>query len=635
MSCFSCSHLLAFNSSVNSIANDRVDDIAGKVWKDKKIRNSQSEGLDNKVRSLLFDDQEFFEQIDGRGLSKSTGTQPASSIINLPLPSGEFIKLFATEYSIMEKGAKAFGDFRSWRVRGVDNPATTGVIDISSNGFHGMLFLAKGETILIEPVSGLVTESKLQQKGLIGSVGYKSVAQSQQKVSYQSYKKGDKEKPEVESGFRCGVGSTQDSLSLNQIKTAYKKPQKIKSANREGRTLKNYRMAMAATGEFSEYFIDRGLDPNLAIQSIMARVNAIYQRDLAINLQLVDNNSSLVFFNKFTDPYPFNNDASLLEKNTEVIDQMIGSGAYDIGHVLTRFRRSTGGVAILGSVCADERDHNQKGAGTTGSKNPNDPSFAIDFVAHELGHQLGATHTFNSVTGSCSGENRQADTAFEPGGGSSVMAYAGICGSNNIIDHSLSAFHIASIEQIDENVRDGEGTRCGEEISFSNSAPIITEITSNLTVNAGESFILFGSAVDDDGDSLTYSWDQVDAGSVSDKFIDTGDNALFRYLEPSESSEREFEGFALTNRELNFKLVVRDGNGAISSAETKVTVINGNESPTLGSSLSSNDSGGGAIDTLLLLFLSLTLMISNRAKFTPPYLNNDIKTSLHFLKEKK
>ncbi len=587
---------------------------------DNGIWRSLEDVSDGKVdaRLLSLDSQKFISHIDGltpvssAGLAKSTS---GTSNIVLPLPSGKTINLVATEYSIMEQGAKAFGDFRSWKVRGVDEPTTTGVIDMSSNGFHAMLFLADGETVFIEPAELQDTASILNSLLDSSEQFGRQVAKKRNAPQKSVYKSFTKSSIDNEAApFTCGVHAKKDVVSLTG-RPVNKAVQKATStiAYRSAKNLRTYRLAMAATGEFTQFYLNRGLDPNLAISTIVSRVNAIYNRDLSINFELVADNFFLVFLDPDRDPYPINTDSSLLERNTDVIDNIIGSGAYDIGHVLTRYlTNTTGGVAILGSVCVDSRDDNVKGAGTTGANNPNNPAFAIDFVAHELGHQLGGTHTFNSITGSCGGTNRQPETAFEPGGGSSVMAYAGICGRNNIAKNSLSIFHIESIDQINQNVLDGRGNRCGSNVPTFNEAPDITAITSGLTVDAGEKFTLTGAAVDRDGDVLTFAWDQVDSGQASNKFVDLGDNALFKIEPPSASAKREFEGLALTNRNLTFKLVVRDGRGGVSSAETTVNIVNGTAPPPA-NSFTGSEGGSGKIDFLLFLLFATIMIVSNRA----------------------
>jgi len=126
------------------------------------------------------------------------------------------------------------------------------------------------------------------------------------------------------------------------------------------------------------------------------------------------------------------------------------------------------------SVCSNIH----KAKGVSGITSPKGDAFDLSFVAHEIGHQLGATHTFNSVEGSCSTDTRTAKTAFEPGSGSSIMSYAGFCGLDNIQSKTDAMYHIGSIKQIENYTNNGLGTDKGNNALFRVHAPNSSKLRS-------------------------------------------------------------------------------------------------------------------------------------------------------------
>ena len=351
-------------------------------------------------------------------------------------------------------------------------------------------------------------------------------------------------------------------------------------------TLRTYRLALACTGEYAQYHVNQaGVGGGSAAQQTAAvlaamvvavdRVNQIYERDLAVTFELIPNNDQIIYLNAGSDPYTNNNGGVMLGQNQTTIDNVIGTANYDIGHV---FSTGGGGIAALGSVCTS----NAKARGVTGSPVPEGDPFVIDFVCHEIGHQFGANHTQNN---NC---QRNAATAVEPGSGSTIMGYAGIC-PPNVQNNSDAHFHQISLDEMFSFVTSSFGANCGNFTTIGNSAPSITPVP-NYTIPNGTAFYLDATATDADGDALTYNWEQINNQvSTQPPSPNSTSGPNFRSLPSSIESRRYFPSFqdVLNNnltpqwevvpsvaRSMNFAVTVRDNNPLGGQSKRDLTTVN-------------------------------------------------------------
>lgn len=341
-------------------------------------------------------------------------------------------------------------------------------------------------------------------------------------------------------------------------------------------TLKQYRLALACTHQYANFHIAQaGLpatapeqEKKTAVLAAMAvtmnRVNAIYLRDVAVQMQLVPNNDDLIQLNAATDPYSNFNTFAMLDQNQDQVDAVIGTPNYDLGHL---FSTGGGGVAALGSVC----NTFFKANGVTGLPSPVGDPFDVDYVAHEMGHQFGATHTYNN---SCGG-NRTDATAMEPGSGSTIMGYANIC-PPNVQGASDDYFHQVSVNQMYNFINSGAGGNCSQNTSISNTPPQIDVPLQDYTIPVNTPFFLEVEASDADNDILSYTWEQLDneiSNQPPQSVNSSGPN--FRSLSPSSSPRRYFpslntvlagdlsntwEVLPFFGREMDFGVLVRDNN---------------------------------------------------------------------------
>ena len=445
-------------------------------------------------RALSADESLLRQQLANSPLER---TASHGAVLELPLPNGENQRFEVVLSPILSPALAArHPDIQTYSVIGLDDPSLSGRLDMSPSGFHAMLSTPSGLVFIDPDATGK----------------YRSYYKS----DYSSANRGDASERTChtsEHGATPVVAGFTPDYALRTVTT---------------NTRRNYRLAMVTTGEYGSFFGSRSLAESAVITTIN-RVNQIYGRDLAVQLQLVD----IIAYTDAGDD-PFDNPSDLIEMltiNQDVLDYAVGLDNYDIGHL---FGISNGGVALLGSTCTTE-----KAQGYTGHLSPSigDP-FDIDFVAHELGHQLNATHTFNGTTSSCGGANRTASTAVEPGSGTTIMAYAGICESQNLQQNSDDYFHGYSLDEIFAYL--GGGGVCFGETSSGNEYAPSVEAGGNYTIPIDTPFELVAAqGADSDGDSLTYTWEQFDRGAalaLGDG--DNGESPILRSWPPSSDPVR-------------------------------------------------------------------------------------------------
>jgi hypothetical protein len=530
------------------------------LWRDVSLekrspeQQRQNASRPNKFRSLSLDTIHLQSLLRGAPREFTAGEAP---IISLPMPDGSMLRFKIYDSPVMEEGlASRFPQIRTFTGQALDGSAVTTRFDWTPQGLHAILLTTRG-TVLIEPDG------------------------PNQISSYIAYFQGDLPAGSME----CDVDASPEDEPLVAVKPMGTKANLVSS----GSALRTYRLAVAATAEYTQAYGGGTVAGGLAaVTTTVNLVNAVFERDVAIRLVLIANEDQVIFTDSVTDGYTSDNVNSLIGENQAKLDSVIGSANYDIGHVFDGRLLGGGfqfqGLASLGVACRS----NLKGRGVNIVKSLQ-PSNTIAYysAAHEMGHQFGASHTFNATSGTC-GPQRAPATAYEPGTGSTIMGYRFACAPEDLMSGD-TYFHTASIEQIVAYTTGPNGGSCPVTTPTGNNIPTVE---AGLSYNIPQStpFMLTATGSDPDGDSLTYTWEEFDLGTPGPPNTDDGSRPIFRSLAPSTSPARSFpsslniicpqcaslgESLPVTQRTMHFRATVRDnhaGGGAVSSDETTVSV---------------------------------------------------------------
>ncbi len=534
------------------------------IWKSSSIKNDSKEiKKTNLPLKHLFD-------LDVNTLKNKLASSPkrdaktsSNTIVSLPDGDGNLENFFVYENSVMDlELAAKYPEIKSYVAIGIDNPRARAYFSNSPLGFKSMTLYPDQSAVFIEPVTSDLN-------------------------TYTIYKKSDKETDL--SQFECGI-IDEPVLNNSQRKTSIS----MLARGADDAKLRTFRLALSCTAEYAQFFGGTKALALAGMNNTLTRINGVFERDFGVKLILIANNDIITYTDPLKDPYSDSSIKSNWRSELKTtLNTAIGLANYDIGHLLgaNSINVSSGDAGCIGCVCTDFN----KGAGYT-SANPINFSgdrFDIDFVAHEMGHQLGANHTYSHVTESSSGAQ------MEPGSGSTIMSYAGST-SKDVQNFSDAYFHAISIQQVTDNIKT---KTCAVAISTGNAIPAVNAGL-DYSIPKGTPFLLTGSATDANTDDvLTYSWEEMDLGNatttVPSSTATTG--PLFRSYPPTTSAIRYFpnmttvlagsvttssieiptEVLAGVARTLNFRLTVRDNraNGSANNTDDMTITVDGNSGP--------------------------------------------------------
>ncbi len=495
-----------------------------------------------------------FYQLDFVALKKQLSTSPSEldrsmlpSEIQLPLPDGSLITFEVVFTRTLSPFLSArYPEIKNYLIKARGNSRIYGRIDVTYQGFHAMIQNGT-ELVFIDPaLEGNTTNYLIYNKSdAVNSDKFSCLVE-------------DPEHNEIIKGQHPA-----HRVSDNQIRT--------------------YRLAISCTGEYAQFHGGTKELTLSAMNTTVNRINFVYEHDFAVRFELIDKNDTLIYLDGSIDPYDNDDLGTQLDKNQEICDELIGTANYDIGHIF-----STGGGGLAGYAVACSND--SKAIGGTGSGSPVNDPFDIDYVAHEIGHQMSGSHTQNN---DC---NRDESASFETGSASTIMGYAGIC-SPDVQSNSDAYFHGYNILEMGEYIVNGRGNDCPQKTDITGSKPVITGTSGDHTIPKLTPFELEASATSDL--PLLYLWEQYDneVAEIQPPVTTNRFGPLFRSYYADTSNIRTFpkieyivnnstnpwESLAGVAREINFVVTVREDviGGARHAQAFNALTVDANKGPFL------------------------------------------------------
>ncbi len=539
---------------------------ANPFWTDIREDDFSVDGerriIPEKYRTLELAVDAFKEHL---ALSPKERTNVKGLIFEMPMPDGSFeqFEIYETSTMAPELAAK-YPNLKTYGGQGIDNRAATIKLDFTTLGFHAMVLSPSG-TVFIDPYS-------------TGTIAH-----------YISYYTKDHLPSEEKRHFECHTADepviidSEDEIMSTEEKKKVKDVLSADGFRSDDGQFRTYRLAVATTGEYSNAYGGTLEGALSGVLNTLNRVNGIYERDFSVRMELVADNDLLIFLDPATDPFTNGEPGDLIGETPDVINDIIGVSAYDIGH---NFNVGGGGLAAVETPCKN----NQKARGVSGISGPAGDNFDVRYVAHEMGHQFGARHTFNSVYGENCGDNISSNSAYEPGSGTTIMAYTGLCGPDNVVTSPDDYYHRRSLNQIINYITDEQGDDCPDKFDLDNTPPSVSVEEDNFIIPVSTPFILHASATDAESDSITYCWEQYDLGQHGSPYAPVGNAPMFRTFLPTIDSFRVFpqledivenevtigERIPFYERDLTFICTVRDNDaegGCLDQVEVEIEVI--------------------------------------------------------------
>ena len=500
-------------------------------------------------------------------------------IVSFPNPDGGLDNYKIFEVAIMEQAlANNYPNIKSYIGKGMNDKTQSIRFSITPLGFDAVTNSGKVGSFLIK---------KYRSDSIINYVVYTYLKAPGNSTYFRNSNSSA-----TNSDFVCGVTDEKDKLDYDKLKKIPKSSQ----INADGK-LRVFRLAVATTVEFSNVIAAQaGMGAGTVAQKkgvviaslahLITRLNGDWERDLSLRMILVANQEAVIFVDSdnFT-----NGNMSTLRQESIQITPIIGNANFDIGHVM-----GTGGagVAWLGAIAVDD----WKTMAVTeydGQQGINSDKFSNN-VAHEMGHFLGANHTYSNSD--C--PNLNSTIQIEPYAGNTYLSYNRLCAglaldSDGWQPLSDPFYHTATIAEI-QNVL--ARTTSGTFITINNAPPVVNA-GADYTIPRDTPYVLKATVTNSNSDGYTYSWEGLDTGVQPETSATATSGPNFKFNQPLNSPNRYMptlekviagelntrtERLSSVSRVQNFAVTVRDNaviRGSNVRRDDMILTVNANAGP--------------------------------------------------------
>ncbi len=511
--------------------------------------NSETPLMPDEFRTFSLDFPAMVNHLRSAPAEGSAEAKSGALQIVLPMSDGTMETFKVWESSVMHPDLAArYPMLKTYAAMGIDDPTHTARLGVGLSGFHSVMLGENGGSVTV-PFATHQTQFYIN-------------------YSHTNFMWEGLNMPPVRTQYipmeTPGNGNVIDSTPNGAGEEI-----SLRGGGEGNLTeMRVYQFALATTGEFASLHGGTLASVMDALVTATNALNSVLERDINIRLVLHPQNDEVVFLNASTDPYENSTlGGALLNQNEEILNINIGLQNFDVGHVFTGSCSDVGGV-VSGQVCSTG-----KARGVTCHFSSNVVANTMSIAAHEMGHQYTAGHTFNN----CPGQEGQlsSSSAWEPGSGSTILSYQGSCGSSNISGPAGVYYNGGTIQEFWDNTHAAIGSQCADVTVTTNHSPVvILPYIDNFYIPIGTPFELSADATDEDGDPMTYCWEQYNLGPSSPLGDPIGDAPIFRSFDPVTTPLRVFPKLAtiLANqntivevlpqytRNLTFRCTVRDNN---------------------------------------------------------------------------